>query len=186
MRMPGVVQRHPRSTLTALVLAVGLVVFALLWFEPQKLFIDETVDEALPAAAAPAARDDSPAEPPGGGGDGASAPQRVASGRFISLEHQTSGRAVVVATGDGRRFLRFENFRTSNGPDLVVYLSTKRPGGPDDWYGYDADFVDLGPLKGNVGNQNYEIPRNVDLDRYSTAVVWCRRFTVGFAAAELR
>lgn len=50
---------------------------------------------------------------------------------------------------------------------------------------YDADFIDLGPLKGNVGNQNYAIPESVDLKRHRTAVVWCRRFEVGFAAAVL-
>jgi hypothetical protein len=109
----------------------------------------------------------------------------VAQGEFISLEHDTTGRAVVLETGDGTRFLRFEEFATSNGPDLLVYLSAKSPSGSDDWYGYDQDFVDLGPLKGNVGSQNYEIPPGVDLDRYSTAVVWCRRFEVGFAAATL-
>jgi hypothetical protein len=92
---------------------------------------------------------------------------------------------VVLEAPSGRRFLRFEGFETSNGPDLVVYLSAKEPAGPDDWHGYDQDFVDLGALKGNVGSQNYEIPEGTDLDRYSTAVVWCRRFTVGFAAAPL-
>jgi len=66
-----------------------------------------------------------------------------------------------------------------------VYLSAKETAGNDDWHGYDQDFVDLGTLKGNVGNQNYLIPADVDLDRYSTAVVWCRRFEVGFAAAVL-
>jgi Electron transfer DM13 len=113
-------------------------------------------------------------------------PQVVAEGEFISLEHETVGRAIVLEAAGGRRFLRFEGFETSNGPDLVVYLSAKAPSGPDDWYGYDRDFVDLGVLKGNVGSQNYELPPDVNLDRYSTAVVWCRRFTVGFAAAELR
>src|ERR687892_591429 len=109
----------------------------------------------------------------------------LAAGRFISLEHETTGRALVLETADGRRFLRFEGFETSNGPDLLVYLSSKEPSGTDDWHGYDQDFVDLGVLKGNVGSQNYRIPDGVDLDRYSTAVVWCRRFEVGFAAAVL-
>ena len=101
------------------------------------------------------------------------------------MEHESRGLARVLEDADGERFLRFEDFETSNGPDLRVYLSTKAPEGPDDWHGYDADFVDLGSLKGNVGNQNYGIQRGVDLDKYSTAVVWCRRFEVGFAAATL-
>jgi hypothetical protein len=175
--VPSIVRRHPRATLIVALVGVALLVFGIVWFEPQKLFIEERVDEALPGAAAPPA-----------GGEGGAVPAEatvLAEGQFVSLEHQTKGRAVVLETEDGRRFLRFEGFETSNGPDLVVYLSTKEPAGPDDWYGYDQDFVDLGPLKGNIGDQNYLIPQDVDLDRYSTAVVWCRRFTVGFAAAPL-
>jgi hypothetical protein len=161
---------------------VALLVFGFIWFEPHKLFIEERVDEALPGTAAvPAAgADEAPAEEPSPG-----EPTVLAEGEFVSLEHQTMGTALIVETANGRRFLRFEGFETSNGPDLVVYLSTKEPAGPDDWYGYDRDFVDLGVLKGNVGNQNYAIPPDVDLNRYATAVVWCRRFTVGFAAAPL-
>ncbi len=112
-------------------------------------------------------------------------PIELATGEFVSLEHETRGRAVVIATGDERRFLRFEDFETSNGPDLLVYLSTKSAD-PNEWRGYDADFIDLGALKGNVGNQNYAIPQGVDLGRYRSAVVWCRRFEVGFAVAALR
>jgi hypothetical protein len=65
-----------------------------------------------------------------------------------------------------------------------VYLSD-RPAS-DDWFVYDdGRFVDLGPLKGNLGSSNYEIPREVDLSEYRSAVVWCRRFSVGFAVAPL-
>jgi hypothetical protein len=173
--VPTIVRRHPRTTLLLVLLGVALLIFGLVWFEPQKLFIQERVDQSLPGAA--------PGAQQGSQEDGGVAV--LAEGKFIGLEHETRGRARVVETPDGRRFLRFEGFETSNGPDLVVYLSAKTPSGPDDWYGYDQDFVDLGGLKGNVGNQNYLIPRGVDLDRYRTAVVWCRRFTVGFAAAAL-
>jgi hypothetical protein len=151
------------------------------WFEPQKLFVEDRVSEARPGAL-PADMGAEAAQ----AGQGDSERQVLAEGDFIGLEHETAGRALIVESVDGRRFLRFEGFETSNGPDLVVYLSAKMPAGPDDWYGYDRDFVDLGVLKGNVGSQNYLVPRDVDLDQYSTAVVWCRRFTVGFAAAELR
>ena len=185
MRLPGIVQRHPRSTVAVIGIGLALFVFGVVWFEPQKLFIEERVNEALPGSEPAAAnmvggesqesktkRPPVPAEP-----------TVVARGDFISLEHESHGRALVVEAPDGRRFLRFEDFSTSNGPDLVVYLSAKPAS--DDWYGYDQDFVDLGVLKGNVGDQNYEIPRGVDLDRYKSAVVWCRRFTVGFAVAPL-
>jgi Electron transfer DM13 len=180
--VPAVVRRHPRAVAAAAILGLGALVFGLVWFEPQKLITEDRVSEALPGAPA-AGMGAAETAPSGQGG-----PRRqvLAQGGFIGLEHETVGRALIVETADGRRFLRFEGFETSNGPDLVVYLSAKMPAGPDDWYGYDRDFVDLGVLKGNVGSQNYLVPMGVDLDRYSTAVVWCRRFTVGFAAAELR
>jgi hypothetical protein len=182
--VPAVVRRHPRAVAFGAVLGLGALVFGLLWFEPQKLFVEQRVNEALPGA--PAAGMGEMQEDPDSGGQGGLQRQVLAEGDFVGLEHETVGRALIVETADGRRFLRFEGFETSNGPDLVVYLSSKTPAGPDDWYGYDRDFVDLGALKGNVGSQNYLVPGDVDLDRYSTAVVWCRRFTVGFAAAELR
>jgi hypothetical protein len=174
MDISGRIRRHPGTTAVLALLALAVAVAGFLWFRPDRLFTDRQVNEAVPGM--PAAAGET-----GGSGEGAA----VAEAEFISLEHDTRGRALVVETADGRRFLRFEDFETSDGPDLVVYLSSKAPAGSDDWYGYDQDFVDLGELKGNLGNQNYEISEGVDLDRYSTAVVWCRRFEVGFAAAEL-
>jgi len=77
---------------------------------------------------------------------------------------------------DGSQYVRFENFKSTNGPDLFVYLAT------DDQA---SDFVDLGRLKGNVGNQNYEIPEGVDLSKYNKVLVWCKAFSVLFGSAEL-
>ncbi len=109
--------------------------------------------------------------------------QVEASGEFISRSHPTQGRVEVLGDGTGQRFLRFEDFRTDNGPDLNVYLSAAPPDAP---VGRFTDvYVDLGDLKGNVGSQNYEIPRDLDLDVYSTVVIWCVRFSVVFGAAEL-
>jgi hypothetical protein len=176
----GAIRRHPGRTAAVLAAGVAVAVAGFLWFRPDRLFTSRQVNEPLPAAEAPpapAAEGTAAAE--------AGVPLTVAEGEFISLEHETRGQALVVETAGGRRFLRFEGFETSDGPDLLVYLSAKEPAGSKDWYGYDRDFVDLGELKGNLGNQNYEIPANVDLDRYTTAVVWCRRFEVGFAAAVL-
>ncbi len=107
----------------------------------------------------------------------------LVSGEFISRSHETSGRALVLNDGSEQRFLRFEDFRTDNGPDVNVWLSSAPPDAPardflDDW-------VDLGDIKGNVGAQNYEIPPSVDLDHYSTVVIWCVRFSVAFGAAGL-
>lgn len=186
MQIPGVIRSHPRTTLIVALLGVGLLLFGVLWFEPQKLFVEDRVDEALPGGSTEDMSGQGASEMEGdGAGSGASAaPAVIARGPFMSLEHQSSGTAVVLEAAGGKRFLRFEDFRTSNGPDLVVYLSAKAAS--EDWYGYDQDFVDLGELKGNVGNQNYAIPQGVDLGRYRSAVVWCRRFEVGFAVAPLR
>ena len=106
-----------------------------------------------------------------------------ASGSFIDRSHPTEGSAVVLGDGSGQRFLRFEDFRTDNGPDLNVYLSSAPTDAPAS--AFDDDFVDLGDLKGNVGSQNYEIPVGLDLDHYSTVAIWCVRFGVIFGAAEL-
>ena len=106
-----------------------------------------------------------------------------AAGSFIDRSHPTEGSATVLGDGSGQRFLRFEDFRTDNGPDLNVYLSTAPPDAPAG--DFDDDFVDLGDLKGNVGAQNYEIPAGLDLDRYSTVAIWCVRFGVVFGTAEL-
>jgi hypothetical protein len=179
MDVAGAIKRHPGRTTVAAVALLAIAMAGFLWFRPDRLFTEDPVNEAVPGVEV------GEMDTPGTDAGGASGPDVLARGRFISLEHPTRGQAVVLETGDGRRFLRFEGFETSNGPDLVVYLSAKKPAGPDDWHGYDQDFVDLGILKGNVGSQNYLIPKGVDLERYSTAVVWCRRFTVGFAAAPL-
>ena len=188
MDLVGTIRRHPGRTAAVLVLGLAVAIAGFLWFRPDRLFTEDAVNEALPGQAAVPAEAEGAAADDAAPGEEPSAdagPLTVAQGRFSSLEHETSGRAVVLETADGRRFLRFEGFETSNGPDLLVYLSAKEPAGTDDWHGYDQDFVDLGTLKGNVGNQNYRIPDEVDLERYSTAVVWCRRFEVGFAAAVL-
>ncbi len=113
------------------------------------------------------------------------APQIVtlASGEFMSRSHPTSGRVTVLNDGSEQRFLRFEDFRTDNGPDLNVWLSSAPADAPV--RDFLNDWIDLGDLKGNVGAQNYEIPPSVDLDRYSTVLVWCVRFSVVFGSAPL-
>lgn len=194
-------------------LAVALAIFVLTFFQPQKLFLDDRVDEPAPVADNPAATitpTDSAAgsaegvttdpavsgQSSGGGGTGRMVdpgsavpadpepPKEAARAAFRSLEHTTTGQAIVTEFPDGRRILRFEHFETSNGPDLRVYLSV---GSSDAAFGkeYGEDFVELGRLKGNLGNQNYEIPAGTDLSKYRNAVVWCARFSVGFGVATL-
>ena len=170
---------------------VGVAVVAWLafgYFGVQTLWVDDEVDEAGPAFDSGATAGPTPdaASDPGGAAeppDDAPTVQTVATGQFISRDHATEGTATVLTDGSPQRFLRFTEFATDNGPDVNVYLSTSAPDG--DSGAFDDDFVDLGDLSGNVGDQNYEIPEDVDLSRYRTVVLWCVRFGVPFGAAGL-
>ena len=169
----------PLVLLLVIVLAVGA------WlFQPWKLFTDEVVDEALPLPAAASSAPTNPGTTP----EPTPEPQVLAKGRFISHEHETTGRAEVLQLPDGKRVLRFEDLQTSNGPDLKVWLAAAPViPGTDGWFVFDDDeFEDLGPLKGNIGNQNYRIPDSVDLKQLSSVSIWCDRFSVSFGAAELK
>jgi hypothetical protein len=100
-------------------------------------------------------------------------------GNFIDAGdgfHKAEGIAKLINFADGRTFLRLENLKTTNGPDLYVYLSV----------GKDAsDIVNLGRLKGNIGNQNYEISAGTDLSKYNTVLIWCKAFSTLFGSAKL-
>jgi hypothetical protein len=153
--------------------------------------IDDKVDEDVVTAQVPAggqrgaegARESrSGLRPESGQRPAREANVLLSRGRFESLEHETTGVAQAIELPGGRRFLTLTRFETDNGPDLRVYLSTADAN--QDSAG--EDFVDLGGLKGNVGDQQYEIPRGVELERLTKVVVWCRAFSVGFGAAPLR
>lgn len=111
-------------------------------------------------------------------------PETLARGRFHSNAHETKGLATVVRLEDGRRLLRLTEFATSNGPDVRVYLVAAADV-QDEAAAKEAGFVDLGELKGNLGDQNYEIPADLDLSKYRAVSIWCRRFSVNFGAAPL-
>jgi hypothetical protein len=163
----------------ALASVLGLVGFVLVWFQPQKLFIDDRVDEPLPVVAGPRSTEsDEPPEPPA-----PVEPVELARGELGSRDHHTSGVARVLELPDGARVLRFEGLDTSNGPDLYVYLTSNPPDGEEG--AFDDDYVSLGRLKGNQGDQNYDVPAEVDLARHSTVVIWCDRFDSAFGAAGL-
>jgi hypothetical protein len=154
-----------RSKAWILLAAVVLVVLGavtLIWFQPQKLFYDDTVSEEIPTATEPV---------------------EVARGTFISREHETTGTARILRLPDGQQILRLEGFETSNGPALYVYLSQNPADGEDGLF--DDDYVDLGELKGNIGDQNYVIPAEIDPLGFTSVVVWCDRFSVSFGAADL-
>lgn len=151
----------------------------------SETLIDDKVDEDVVSA------QPSPGGRSAGGAPGAKPPAArspapanvlLSKGRFRSLGHETAGMAQAIEVRGGRRrVLTLTGFETDNGPDLRVYLSAA---GASQGSAGDA-FRDLGALKGNVGDQQYEIPRGVDLDRFSTVLIWCRAFSVGFGAAPL-
>ena len=149
--------------LAVLVLAIAL--FAAWYaFRPERLFINRPVNEAFPAA---------------GGA------QAVESGNFFGVMHPTAGTATIYLLGNGDRILRFTNFRTSNGPDVHVYL-VAADNAKDSATVKEADFIDLGTVKGNIGDQNYPLGQDLDLSKYRTVSIWCKRFAVNFGAAPLR
>ena len=101
------------------------------------------------------------------------------SGVFVGVGdgiHDAQGKAYTIPLEDGRDFLRLENFKSTNGPDLYVYLSTDKDA---------SEFVNLGKLKANSGNQNYEIPNEVNLVEYNQVLIWCKAFGVLFGSAEI-
>ena len=184
-------------------LIVGFLAFGV--FGIHTAFVDDKVDEDIPVFAA------NDAGPSGLAGDETTAemaadmneamqdegtPMKdeagdaMPSGEIVTLfegsfgprSHPAEGVALVLNDGSEQRFLRFEDFATDNGPDLKVFLSDAAPDAPAADF---ADGIDLGTLKGNIGSQNYEIPADVDLNEYSTIVIWCQRFGVAFGVASL-
>lgn len=171
--MPLNTRARNRRPLIWIGVTVGVLVAAaaLALFQPWKLWVDTTVDETPPTAAASAATQ----------------PEVLARGSFVSHEHDTTGTAQILRLPDGTRTLRIEDLDTSNGPLLKVWLSDAevRTGG-DGWRVFDdGRHLDLGPLKGNKGSQNYTIPADADLTGYRSVSIWCARFHVSFGAAAL-
>lgn len=109
-------------------------------------------------------------------------PEVLVQGSFRDADsfHKGSGTATIYTLPDGKRVLRFENFSVTNGPSLNVYLVQSSDGA------IDSGYLDLGKLKGNKGDQNYEIPAGVDLSQYKSIIIWCVPFKVTFAVAALQ
>ena len=154
--------------------AIGLVLLAGVWyvFRPDLLFINQRASEGFPGSGAATGQ---PAP-------GAARP--LVAGRFKGHAHETEGTAAVFEV-DGNRILRLTNFKTSNGPDVHVYLVAASDV-EDDATVKRAGFIDLGPMKGNIGDQNYSVPAVTDLATYQTVTIWCVRFNVNFGSAPLR
>ena len=108
----------------------------------------------------------------------------LAKGEFHKVEKAGKGTATVYKLADGKRVLRLTDFETENGPDLHVRLIAADDA-KDTASVAKTEFVELAKLKGNKGNQNYDLPENVDLSKYRVVSIWCNRFSVNFAAAPL-
>jgi Electron transfer DM13 len=185
MRIGSTLGAHPVVAASIALILVAGTTFILAYFEPQKLFIDDRVNEPLPSLDSATANVDPQATAKNTTGKPSQPTiQTLARGAFQSYEHSTSGQARVLRLADGSRFLRFESFETSNGPDVRVYLSAATAGGDGD--AFDDHYSELGHLKGNIGNQNYVIPSGLHLGHFQSAVIWCKRFSVAFGAAPLQ
>ncbi len=140
-------------------------------FRPERLVVNKTVSESFPAASGAQA-----AVP--------AAPTALANGHFHTNAHETKGLATVYRLPEGNRVLRLTEFATSNGPDVHMYLVAA--GDVQDNATVKTEgFVDLGSIKGNVGDQNYDVPADLDLAKYRAVTIWCRRFAVNFGTAPL-
>jgi Electron transfer DM13 len=108
------------------------------------------------------------------------APSTIRAGSFIGAGdgfHNAEGLAKVIPLGDGSTILRLENFKSTNGPNVHLYLATDKAA---------SNFIDLGKLKANNGNQNYTISNGTDLAKYNMALIWCKDFSILFGSAQLK
>jgi hypothetical protein len=123
------------------------------------LFISATVNEPEPTTSIPV--------------------QKPLSGIFMGVHdgfHNAEGNVKVVSLTDGSKILTLENFKSTNGPNVHVYLSTDK---------HATDYVDLGKLKANNGNQNYNIRTGTDIRKHNIVLIWCKDFSVLFGSAVL-
>ena len=155
-----------------IIIGVGIVALAIAWyaFRPELLFVNKTVTEEFPGGPAMASIEKGPIA--------------VTKGNFKGLAHETKGLASIYQLADGKRTLRLTEFATSNGPNVHVYLVAVEVEKGNDAV-KEAGFIDLGSMKGNIGDQNYEIPADADLSKYQTVSIWCARFGVNFGTAAL-
>jgi len=153
-----------------LVVAIVAIIGMGVAYAISPYFTNSTVDEALPNSAIPKLDDEPMME---------DTAIETYAGTFVGVGdgiHDAQGTVRTIPLDHGNNVLRLENFKATNGPDLYVYLAT------DDKA---SEFISLGKLKANNGNQNYDIPENTDLEKYSKVLIWCKAFGVLFGNADL-
>jgi hypothetical protein len=152
-----------------ILMMIGIPILVGAWwaFRPEKLFINDKVNEAAPASLSSEA-------------------QPIFTGKLEGKIHSTSGRATIYKAPDGTRYLRLTDFTTSNGPDVHVLLV---PAGDkqleQEIVRGELDHVELGALKGNQGDQNYDLPEAADLNKYQAVAIYCEKFHSVFGVAKL-
>ncbi len=169
-------------TLTTLRLRLGalfilaLVVLPVAWYLGSPLFMNQTVNESLPAGALATQVNQT----------SATALAALRSGHFGTIDaiHKGEGSAAVYRQPDGQLILRLDPFNVTNGPDLYVYLSTD-PAPTSSAQLHQGGALEVARLKGNVGSQNYDLPADVNLSRFRSVVIYCKQFSVIFSSAEL-
>lgn len=152
-----------------LLVAVGLPILIAAWwtFRPEKLWVNQKVNEAAPFTST-------------------ADPQPLYTGLLQGKAHQTSGRATIYKSSDGKEYLRLTDFSTSNGPDVHAVLAQSGDQSlNEDIVKGSLDSVELGSLKGNQGDQNYDVPASTDLRKYNVVVIYCERFHAVFGVADL-
>src|SRR5215470_13610661 len=137
---------------TAIAIPIGI-------YTISPLFTSATVNESPPTTSVPV--------------------QKPLSGIFMGAHdgfHNAEGNVKVVSLTDGSKILRLDNFKSTNGPNVHVYLSTDK---------HATNYVDLGKIKANNGNQNYNIPAGTDITKHNIVLIWCKDFSVLFGSAVL-
>jgi hypothetical protein len=148
-------------------IAVPTLVAAWWIFRPEKLWVNVKVNEPAPFAS----NTDT---------------QPLYTGLLAGRAHPTSGRASIYQTPDGKRDLRLTDFTTSNGPDVHIVLAQSSDENlKQDFVKGHLDTIELGPMKANQGDQNYDLPDSADVSKYDNVVIYCERFNVVFGSAKL-
>jgi hypothetical protein len=150
-------------------MVIGVPIIAGAWwaFRPEKLIINQKVNEAAPAALS-------------------AEPEALYTGKLEGKVHQTSGRATIYKSADGKEYLRLSDFTTSNRPDVhVLLVRAEDKELEQEIVKGDFDSVELRTLKGNQGDQNYDLPASVDLNQYQAVAIYCERFHAIFGVARL-
>jgi len=148
---------------------IGVPILVIAWwaFRPEKLWVNVKVNEAAPFSSSAGV-------------------QPVYTGLLAGRAHPTSGRASIYQAPGGKRDLRLADFTTSNGPDVHVVLAQSSDASlKQDFVKGQLDDVELGLLKANQGDQNYDLPDSANLNRYDTVVIYCERFHAIFGVAKL-